>query len=286
VVGKNPTIRQRELGKRLRDLRIRRGLTVQDVAAELLCSATKISRLETAARNPVLRDVRDLCNLYGADKPTTEELMELVREAHGQVWWTRYEDIELNPYLGLEQVATAITSFTTLYIPGLLQTKEYAWNLIRTIAPRMDPDVLNQRVEVRMRRQELLESDSRPHYRVLLDEAVLLRRIGSSAVMAAQLEKVTNAAREGKAVVQVVPFTGGKSAAAQESNFILWEFDEEQQHQEPIVFVEGLAGTQYLERKTDVARYREAITYLRDAALSPGDSVSFIDEARKFSAKS
>ena len=281
MAGTNPTIRQRELGKRLRDLRTQRNMTVQEVAAELLCSATKISRLETAARKPVLRDVRDLCKLYDADKSTTDQLMELARESYGQVWWTQYEDIELNPYLGLEQVAAAITSFTSFYIPALLQTEEYAQNIIKTVAPRMDPDVLKQRVEVRMRRQELLEDDARLRYRVLLDEAVLHRRVGSSAVMAAQLEKVTTAGREGKAVVQIIPFSAGKSVAAQDSNFILWEFDEEQHHQKPVAFVEGLTGNQYFENKADIVRYREAIDYLRDAAFSPNDSIDRIDEVRK-----
>lgn len=286
MAGTNPTIRQRELGKRLRDLRTQRNLTVQEVAAELLCSATKISRLETAARKPVLRDVRDLCKLYDADKSTTDQLMELARESHGEVWWTQYEDIELGPYLGFEEVAAAITSFTTFYIPALLQTEEYTRNIIRTVAPRMDPDVLKRRVEVRMRRQELLEDDSRPRYRALLDEAVLRRPIGSSTIMAEQLENVTNAIREGKAVVQVIPFSAGKSPVAQDSNFVLLEFSEEQQHQQPIVFVEGLTGNQYLEHKAHIARYREAIDYLRDAALSPSDSMNCIDEARKaFSAK-
>ena len=281
MAGTNPTIRQRELGKRLRDLRNQRNLTVQEVAAELLCSATKISRLETAARKPVLRDVRDLCKLYDADKSTTEQLMELARESHGEVWWTQYEDIELGPYLGYEEVATAITSFTTFYIPALLQTEEYTRNIIKTVAPRMDPDVLKRRIEVRMRRQELLEDDSRPRYRALLDEAVLRRLIGSSAIMAEQLENVANAIREGKTVVQVIPFSAGKSPAAQDSNFVLLEFGEEQQHRQPIVFVEGLTGNQYLEHKAHIARYREAIDYLRDAALSPSDSVNCIDEARK-----
>jgi transcriptional regulator with XRE-family HTH domain len=281
VAGTNPTIRQRELGKRLRDLRNQRNLTVQEVAAELLCSATKISRLETAARKPVLRDVRDLCKLYDTDKSTTDQLMELARESHGEVWWTQYEDIELGPYLGFEEVAIAITSFTTFYIPALLQTEEYTRNIIRTVAPRMDPDVLKRRLEVRMRRQELLEDDSRPRYRALLDEAVLHRIIGSSAIMAEQLGKVKNAIQEDKAVVQVIPFSSGKSPAAQDSNFVLLEFDEEQQHQQPIVFVEGLTGNQYLEHKAYIARYREAIDYLRDAALSPNDSLNCIDEARK-----
>lgn len=280
MAGTNPTIRQRELGKRLRDLRTQRNLTVQEVAAELLCSATKISRLETAARRPVLRDVRDLCQLYNVDKSTTDQLMELARGAHGQVWWTQYEDIELGPYLGLEQVATAITSYTTYYMPALLQTEDYTRQVINTIAPRMDPDIFKQRVEVRMRRQEVLEDDSRPRYRVLLDEAVLHRRMGSPTMMAAQMDKAINAVRKGKAVIQVIPFSAGASVAAQDSNFVLLEFDDDRLHT-PIVFVEGLTGNQYLEHKPHIARYREAIDYLRDAALSPGDSINRIDDARE-----
>jgi transcriptional regulator with XRE-family HTH domain len=280
VAKTNPTIRQRELGKRLRELRTMRNLTVQEVAAQLLCSATKISRLETAARKPVLRDVRDLCMLYGVDKATTDQLMELAQGAHGQVWWTQYEDIELGPYLGLEQVASAITSYSTYYVPALLQTEDYTRKIINTIAPRMDSDVLKQRVEVRMRRQEVLEDDSRPRYRVLLDEAVLYRRVGSPTVMAAQLDKAINTARSGRAVIQVIPLSAGAIAAAQDSNFVLLEFDDEQRHS-PMVFVEGLTGNQYLEHKPHIARYREAVDLLRDAALSPGDSINRIDEARE-----
>jgi transcriptional regulator with XRE-family HTH domain len=280
VAGTNPTLRQRELGKRLRDLRTESNLTIQEVATELLCSATKISRLEKAARKPVLRDVRDLCKLYGVDKITTDQLMELARGANEQVWWTQYEDIELGPYLGLEQVATAITTYTTYSMPALLQTEEYTRNIIKTVAPKMDPDVFKQRVEVRMRRQEVLEDDSRPRYRVLLDEAVLYRRMGRPALMVAQMDKALKAMRDGKAILQVIPFSTGESAAAQDSNFVLLEFDKEQ-NQMPIVFVEGLTGNQYLEHDAHIDRYREAIDNLRDRALTPSDSINRIDEARK-----
>ena len=122
----SPTVRQRELGKRLRELRGQHGPTVEDVADKLLCSATKISRLETGARRPSLRDVRDLCTLYGVDEPIAAELMGLARAAREQGWWTQYEDLKLDPYLGLEQVATGITSYTMYYIPALLQTEEYS----------------------------------------------------------------------------------------------------------------------------------------------------------------
>jgi transcriptional regulator with XRE-family HTH domain len=278
VAGSSPTVRQRELGKRLRDLRNRDGLTVEDVASKLLCSATKISRLETGARRPSLRDVRDLCELYLVDVSTSEELMSLARAAREQGWWTQYEDLKLDPYLGLEQAATAITSYTMYYIPALLQIEEYTQAIIKAIAPKMSLDIHQQRVEVRLRRQQRLEEQDRPRYRVLLDEAVLRRPVGGAAVMAAQLDKIIDAERRGRVVVQVVPFDAG-AHAAQDSNFILFEF-EENTNQSSVVFVEGLTGNQYFEKAREIERYREAVDYLRDAALSPPRSIQLIAEIR------
>ena len=275
----SPTVRQRELGKRLRELRGQHGLTVEDVADKLLCSATKISRLETGARRPSLRDVRDLCALYGVDEPIAAELMGLARAAREQGWWTQYEDLKLDPYLGLEQVATGITSYTMYYIPALLQTEEYSKTIIKAIAPKMDPGILLQRVEVRMRRQHRLEEDDRPRYRVLLDEAVLHRSVGGPRLMAAQLENVLQAIRLEKVTVQVVPFNVG-AHAAQDSNFIFFEF-KEGSGLSSVVFVEGLTGNQYLEKQADIDRYREAIDYLRDVALSPRDSAQRMAEIKE-----
>jgi transcriptional regulator with XRE-family HTH domain len=118
-------VRQRELGKRLRELRNDRGMTVEDAADKLLCSATKISRLETGVRRPSLRDVRDLCALYEVDESTAADFMSLARGAREPGWWTQYEDINLDPYIGLEHEATAITCYSTYYIPALLQTEDY-----------------------------------------------------------------------------------------------------------------------------------------------------------------
>jgi transcriptional regulator with XRE-family HTH domain len=272
----SPTVRQRELGRRLRILRNEHNLTVEDVAEKLLCSATKISRLETGVRRASLRDVRDLCTLYGVDELTSAELMSLARGAREQTWWTQYEDLNLDPYLGLEQDATAITCFTAYHIPALLQTKDYARAVIRAIAPKMDPVIFLQRVEVRMRRQLVLEMDNRPRYCVLLDEAVLHRRTGGPAIMAAQLDKVLEATRQAKVTIQVIPFTLGVHAA-QDSNFVLLEFKDT-----AMVFVEGLTANQYIEQPTNMARYREALEYLRNSALSPNDSVQRIADIRRF----
>jgi hypothetical protein len=254
-------------------------MTVEEVAASLLCSATKISRLETGARRPNPRDVRDLCRLYSVDEPTTAELMSLARGAREHGWWTEYEDLDLDPYIGLEQDATTITCFSVYYVPGLLQTADYARAVIKAIAPKMAPDIHRQRVESRMRRQQLLEEEDPPRYRVLLDESVLHRRVVGPAVMAAQLDKVLDAQRRGKATIQIIPFDIGAYAGA-DGYFVLLGFDEDS-GLSPVVFIEGLSSNKYLERGADVDRYSETIEYLRNLALSPSDSTQRITEIRK-----
>ena len=276
MTGSSPTVRQRELGKRLRELRNERGLTVEDVADKLLCSATKISRLETGARRPSLRDVRDLCALYEVGESTSADFMSLARGAREQGWWTQYDDLSLDPLIGLEQEATAITCYSMYYIPALMQTEDYARVIIKAIAPKMDSEILQQRVEARLRRQQLLAGDNRPRYRVLIDEAVLHRAVGGLKVMEAQLGTVLEAVRQDKMTVQVIPFNAGAHAAA-DGYFMLLEFGDS--NLTPVVFLEGLTGIHFRERKDEIARYREAIEYLCDAALSPRDSTSLMAKA-------
>jgi hypothetical protein len=130
-----------------------------------------------------------------------------------------------------------------------------------------------------MRRQEVLEKIDRPRYRVLLDESVLRRPAGGPELMVAQIDKILQAERDGKATIQVIPFASGV-LAVEDSNFVLLEFDETTP-MSPIVFVEGLTRNQYLESKSEVDRYKEAIDYLRYSALNARDSVEFIIEMRK-----
>jgi transcriptional regulator with XRE-family HTH domain len=272
-------VRQRQLGKRLRELRNGLGLTVEDVGQELLCSATKISRLETGARRASLRDVRDLCRVYGVTgQADADDLMNLARRAREPGWWTRYDDLGLSPYIGLEQEAIAITCFSMYYVPALLQTAEYARAIIRSIDRRMDPKIIDQRVEARILRQQLLERETPPRYRVLLDEAVLHRQVGGPAGIRTQLDQILRCAEEEKVIAQVVRFDVGGHGAT-DSNFDLLEFSRDSL-QNPVVYVEGLFTNRYYERAEQIERYREALEYLRDVALSPRDSNSLIAKMR------
>lgn len=279
VSGASPTVRQRELGLRLRKLRTGLSMTVEEVADKLLCSPAKISRIETAARRPVLRDVRDLCALYGVDEAVSTELMQLARQARQQGWWTQYEDLNLYPYVGLEQDAASITCYSMHYVPALLQTKDYVRAIIKAVYPRIDPKILDERVEARLRRQQRLLGADPPRYRAVLDEAVLRRPAGGPAVMAAQLGHICELASAGKAAVQVMPFAAGPYAVA-DSNFVFLEFRESVM-QPSVIYVEGFASGQYYERAADLDLYREAIEQMRDLALSPRDSVSLLEEVRK-----
>jgi transcriptional regulator with XRE-family HTH domain len=271
-----PTIRQRQLGMRLRELRTAKGLTVEDVARELLCSATKVSRAETGARRATLRDVRDLCRIYGVDEQTSAELMELAREARQPAWWTKYDDLKINPFIGMEQAATAITCFGMYFVPALLETEDYAREIIKGIAPKIEENVLAQRVEARMIRQKLLYQAKPPKYRALLDEAVLHRQVGGPAVMRAQLDKILSFMRD-RAAVQVIPYEVGAYGAI-DSNFDYLEFAGTMLPD--LVFVEGLVSHLYLDRPDELSRYREALDYLRAEALNPRDSAKKIEEIR------
>jgi len=279
VPGTSPTARQRELDTRLRGLRTEHGMTVEEVADKLLCSATKISRLETGARRPSLRDVRDLCTLYELDKPTSDELMSLAREAREQGWWTQYDDLDLELLIGLEQEAEVITCYSMSYVPGLLQTEEYARGIIQTVAPKMDLQIVHQRTEARLRRQQLLAGNDPPRFHVLLDEAILHRGVGGPALMAAQLDKVLAAAGNGRVNIRIIPFAAG-AYAAMDGYFALLEFRADSDLW-PVVFVEGLSSNQYLQRKDDIARYRETIDYLRSRALNQDDSMKLISKMRE-----
>jgi hypothetical protein len=206
--------------------------------------------------------------------------MDLARQARQPGWWSHYDDLgaHMHPYIGLEQEAVAITSYSMYYVQPLLQTADYARAVIRGIGRKTDTRVIGDRVEARLFRQRRLDSPTRPRYRALADEAVFRRQVGGVAVMRAQLDKILTWVALDRGSVLVIPFSAGAHASA-DSNFDLLEFGENSR-QPPIVYVEGLVTNQILERPADIARYREAIEYLRDSALSTADSAALIAAIR------
>ena len=277
AADRSPTLRRRELASQLRDLRKQSGRTVEDVARELLCSPPKISRIETGVRPASLRDVRDLCAIYGVDDSLRDRLMGLAREAKQQGWWNRYEDIAIDRLIGLEIEAAQVSSYESCVIPWMFQTREYARAVIRGILPRIDDHVLDERVAARLTRQEIITRESPPHFWSLVDESALRRRVGSNQIMRDQLKGMVDLAAIPNMTLQVVPFSLGAHPGLDNT----FEFLEFQSGQPPVVYLENMAGGLYLESASDVDRYKEALMHLRAGALDPESSVSLIEQVRE-----
>ena len=274
----SPTVRRRELGALLRALRNERGLTVDQVAAELLCSPSKVSRMETGQRGATQRDIRDLCDLYGVtDAAQREHLMTLAREGKQQGWWQSFSvPLPHMIYVGLEQEATSLRVFHSSVVPGLVQTADYTRVLHENTAWSLEGSAVEERVEERNTRQQVLTRDNPPQLEIIIDEAVLHRPIGGPIVMREQLSRLIKETERPNLTFRVLPYNVGAHPAL-ESNFTILEFA----GQAPtVIYVEGLAGHTYLERQQDVDRYLLALDKLRGLALSPQDSVRLVAKVR------
>ena len=280
----SPTVRRRELASALRRRRLAKGLTVEQVAELLMCSASKISRMETAQRTATLRDVRDLCEIYGvSDEAERDRLMTLARQAKEQGWWQSF-DLPYSTYIGLEAEAAAVKDFDSAVVPGLLQTADYARALYGAPLPEpsipvLTPELIDQQVSARLRRQDLLSRAGERgelQLHAVMDEAVLHRVIGSPAVMDYQLARLIEMSRERNVTIQIVPYSAGAHPAL-DSTFNILEFAD---GAPSIVYVEGLVGKIYLERPDEVERYVKVFDQLSDMALPPGPSAEMMSAAR------
>jgi transcriptional regulator with XRE-family HTH domain len=273
---RSPTVRRRELGALLRALRNEKGLTVEQVAERLLCSASKVSRMETGHGVATPRDVRDLCELYDVtDAAERDRMMALARESKQQGWWQSY-DLTYRTYVGLEAEALSISDFQSSVVPGLLQTADYARAGHEAYIPRLSADQIELNIEAKLRRQRLLTQPDPPTFAAVLDEAVLHRVVGGPRVMGAQLDQIIKAAHLPNVTVQVIPFAIGYHPGL-ESNFNILDLPAPAPS---VVFVEGLVGSMYLERPEDLIRYREVFRRLQTIALSPKDTIDAITKIK------
>ncbi|MER5642699.1 helix-turn-helix transcriptional regulator [Kitasatospora sp. NPDC002227] len=263
----NPTVRRRRLGAELRRLRELRGMTAEEVAGRLMVSQSKISRLENGRRSISQRDVRDLCDVYEVgDERIRAGLMEMARESRQRGWWHEFGDIPYSVYIGLEAEASSIRAYETSYVPGLLQTRQYAEAVVAGSSPDYDVAAVRRRVDVRLKRQSRIYGDNPlGSFWVVIDEAVLMREVGGSQVMADQLYQLIELGERPNINIQVIPFSHG-AHPGMTGTFSLMEFPESADS--TVVYFEGVTSDLYLEKETDVRRYTHMYDHLRAAAAS------------------
>ncbi len=251
-----PTVVRMTLGAQLRKLREESDISREQAGEAIRASHAKISRLELGRVGFKERDISDLLTLYGVTDPTERErYFNLGRQANSPGWWHRYGDL-LPPwfeiYLGLEQAASVMRTYQTQFVPGLLQTADYGRAVIRLVHGREAPNDVDRRVDLRMKRQEVLLGSGGPVFWTVIDEAALHRPIGGKPVLRAQLERLIEAAERPNITIQILPYEVGGHAAAGGS-FTILRFPEADLPD--VVYLEQLTSALYLDKRPDVDRY-------------------------------
>ncbi|MFI0447600.1 helix-turn-helix domain-containing protein [Actinomadura sp. 6N118] len=278
-----PSVRQRRLAAELRRLREERQLTGDDVAAELSWSTAKVSRIENARTGARISDVRRLLRLYEVNGPHHDELIALAEDAAEKGWWEAFPSIgpEYAQLIALEADARKALCWENLVVPGLLQTESYArevisgWQIVDTLTPQE----IQRRIEVRMRRQQVVERQPRPlELQVVLDEAVLRRRIGDAAVMIEQVSHLLRMSTLPHVEILVLPLDAQQRILG--GSFTLLEFPPLYDAPFPdTVHTESLT-LHYLEDERETNMYRLAHHHMRQTALPPEESRLLLDQTR------
>lgn len=265
----SPTVKRRRLAAELRRYRETAHLTIDEVAEHLEWSAAKISRIENARVSVLPRDVKFLIRTYGLSEQDEawEPLLALARESRQRGWWQQYGEAVpdwFEVYVGLEAEAATIFGYESEFVPGILQTEDYAWAVHQAQMIGATNEEINRLVQVRMARQETLTSSDAPQVWLILNEAVIRRLVGSGSVMQEQLERLIEASRLPNLTLQVIPFNSG-AHAAMDGSFKLFSFPEPTDPQ--VVYIEYETGALYLEKQPEVERYKLMFDHLRASAL-------------------
>jgi len=276
----SPSLRRRRLAAELRRLRDQSGLPISDVAEKLDWPASRISRIETRQLGITTPDLRKLLDLYGVDDEThRSRLAEMARRAGERGWWQSYPRQIVSPGYGdlitVEQEAAVIRSYQPELVPGLLQTAGYARSVIRAgnrgdLAAEIDRDV-----EVRLERQQILTraEPPPPQMYVVLNEAVLRRRVGGSAIMREQIEHLMAERDPDNVTIQVLPFETGAHPAMAGPFLILTFLDPGDLG---VVHLENATGSVFLEAPEELRAYERFWDDLQASAYSPDDTRAFM----------
>lgn len=287
-----PAIPRRRLGTELRRLRERAGLKIEHVAAELECSVSKVSRLETGKAIPKARDVRDLLDRYGViETEDRERVMRWVRQGQSPGWWSAYSDVllpdraeplmptQIGRYVALESDAWRIESFMPVVVHALLQTEEYGRAVLRALAPEARPRTLERFLEVQRRRQDRLYDTAEPlQLSVVLDEAVLHRPVGGPDVLRGQLARLLDDGQRDNIDIRVLPLSTGAHRGIA-GPFVLLDYPDTPDHD--VVYLEGHIGDVYREKAGEVATYSALFRSLAEQALGCGESAELMHRTRE-----
>ena len=274
-------MRLRRLAGELRRLRTESGRTREEVSEKTGINSATLYRIETAKVRPQRRTLMALLDLYGVtDEVQRADLIALSKNASELGWLRAYESElpeQYGAYIAFESEARSVRNFEALFVPGLLQTEDYARAVIRAGLPLASAEDVERRVEVRMQRQVAIQKRNPLRLWAIVDEAALHRRVGGEKVMVAQLDALVSASALPHVVLQVLPFDLG-AHAGMPGSFVVMDFPDAADPD--LVYIDSSAGDLFLERQADVQRYSTTFQHLQAAALNPAASAQAIQHQR------
>jgi transcriptional regulator with XRE-family HTH domain len=270
------------LGKRLQDLRERAGMKREEAAQVLRVAPGTIRRMETAEVALKIPYVQLLLGAYGIDDEEARGFVELAEEANKPGWWQRFHDVLphwFSMYVSLEGAASLIRAYEPQFVPGLLQTEDYARAIMLGGAiGHTEPDDVERHVALRMERQSLLTRRDAPRLWAIMDETVLRRPVGAPGVMKAQVEKLLEAARLPNVTLQLAEFASGHHPGTY-GPFVLFRFAVPELPD--MVYSEYLTGAVYLDARPEVATHLEVMDRMAAQAASAQRTREILDDLRK-----
>ncbi|WP_431961643.1 helix-turn-helix domain-containing protein [Actinacidiphila sp. bgisy160] len=269
------------LGKRLHDLREKAGYSYEQAARELDVTHATVRRMEKAEVGLRIPYVEKLLALYGVDAAEAATFVDLARQGNRPGWWHRYRDVLpswFSAFVSLEGEAAIIRAYEPHYVPGLLQTEDYARAVLRAGRPGASTEEIDRLVALRQERQALIARPDAPLLWVVMDETVLRRPIGSPGVMRAQLDRLAEACETPRVRLQIMPFDAGPHPAMY-GPFHIFRF---QIRELPdVVFTESLVGAAYLDDVDDVSAFLQALDRMCAQAAPAHSTAAILDGIRK-----
>jgi transcriptional regulator with XRE-family HTH domain len=280
--ARSPTAVRRELGQRLRAMRTGADMTVAEAAERVGISTSKLTKIELAQLSATRDDVLKLLDTYGEAGPDQQALLlTMVREGNRKEWWEGRRTLhpKFGSYLGLESVATTLQTYHTHLVHGLLQTPDYARAMLRAARPELLEHEIDQLVQFRLRRQQVLTRADPPPLTLwsVMDEAVLRRHVGGRETMHAQLQRLITASERPNVTLLVMPDEQGAHPGLDGPMSIL-QFETGTR---PVVYVEGQAGNLYMEKDDDLRRCQQTMNHILAAAPGPDQSLALIRQIAK-----
>jgi transcriptional regulator with XRE-family HTH domain len=277
-----PTVGQVVLGRRLLDLRERAGLKREEAARILRVAPATVRRMEMAEVSLKIPYLQLLLKSYGVGDQEAEAFVQLAEDANKPGWWQRFHDILpdwFSMHVSLEGAASLLRSYEPHFIPGLLQTEDYARGVLEAGAiGQTRPEDIERHVALRMQRQDLLTREDAPRIWAVMDETVLRRTIGGPEVMRAQIDKLLQATKLPHVTLQVIPYSSGPHPGTY-GPFVLFRFA--MPELPDMVYSEYLTGAVYLDARSEVATHLEVMDRMAAQAATAHRTKEILRDLRK-----